>query len=278
LQRFYKVRILRKKRSRSFRRSFGQKERAAYNTLPEMFVESLRRRVDDLRDSPQLTGKITFVVAERQADPLLARRLIHDGSVEITNKLNVVDCHGFGREYHKFPEAEGVFNCSKCGVQLCRRCVIGKESVLKRAVRHKAESYKRNSTVSLNNLKASEAHERTGFEGDARNTDAARKASDSEMQRATWSKYYSGCVGKGGVACQLCGWTVTIELCTGAIDDYAYIDKVQIPDTALAGRIREERSDIGKALHKHFRQRISMYSGRTRTRSTAVFATLFCSE
>jgi hypothetical protein len=62
------------------------------------------------------------------------------------------------------------------------------------------------------------------------NTDAARlmKSSDSEMQRATWSKYYSGCVGKGGIACQLCGWTVTLELCTGAIDDTAYIDKVQI--------------------------------------------------
>jgi hypothetical protein len=104
--------------------------------LSEMFVESLRGRVcvcvcvcvDDLRDS-NITGKITFVVAERQADPLLARRLIHDGSVEITNKLNVVDSPGLGRESHKFLEAEGVFNCSKCGVQLCRHCVIGKESV-----------------------------------------------------------------------------------------------------------------------------------------------------
>jgi hypothetical protein len=39
------------------------------------------------------------------------------------------------------------------------------------------------------------------------NTDATRlmKSSDSEKQRATWSKYYSGCVGKGGIACQLCG-------------------------------------------------------------------------
>jgi hypothetical protein len=37
------------------------------------------------------------------------------------------------------------------------------------------------------------------------NTDAARlmKSSDSEKQRATSSKYYSGCVGKGGIACQL---------------------------------------------------------------------------
>ncbi len=62
------------------------------------------------------------------------------------------------------------------------------------------------------------------------NTDAARlmKASDPEMQRATWSKYYSGCVGKGGIACQLCGWTETLELCTGAIDDSAYIETVQI--------------------------------------------------
>jgi hypothetical protein len=62
------------------------------------------------------------------------------------------------------------------------------------------------------------------------NTDAVRlmKASDPEMQRATWSKYYGGCVGKGGIACQLCGWTVTLELCTGAIDDSSYIDAVQI--------------------------------------------------
>jgi hypothetical protein len=62
------------------------------------------------------------------------------------------------------------------------------------------------------------------------NMDAARlvKASDPEMQRATWSKDYCGCVGKGGIACQLSGWTVTLELCTGAIDDSAYIDKVEI--------------------------------------------------
>jgi hypothetical protein len=47
-----------------------------------------------------------------------------DGSVAITNKLTVVDCHGFGHGSHKFLEAEGVFNCSKCncGVQLCRHC------------------------------------------------------------------------------------------------------------------------------------------------------------
>jgi hypothetical protein len=61
-------------------------------------------------------------------------------------------------------------------------------------------------------------------------TDAARlmKASYPEMQRATWSKDYCGCVGKGGIACQLSGWTVTLELCTGAIDDSAYIVKVEI--------------------------------------------------
>jgi hypothetical protein len=33
------------------------------------------------------------------------------------------------RAADNFLEAEGVFNCSKCGVHLCRHCVIGQESV-----------------------------------------------------------------------------------------------------------------------------------------------------
>jgi hypothetical protein len=62
------------------------------------------------------------------------------------------------------------------------------------------------------------------------NTDALRlmKPTNPELQRATWSKYYSGCVGKGGISLQLCGWTINLELCTGAIDDSAYITAVQI--------------------------------------------------
>jgi hypothetical protein len=58
-------------------KTIQSKERAASHTLPENFVESLRERVDNSQNSPQLTGKINFIAAERQADPLLARRLLH---------------------------------------------------------------------------------------------------------------------------------------------------------------------------------------------------------
>jgi len=34
--------------------------------------------------------------------------------------------------------------------------------------------------------------------------------------------------GEGGIAQQLCGWTVTWELCTGGIDDSAYVKTVNI--------------------------------------------------
>jgi hypothetical protein len=77
-----------KEKIKELQKTIQSKERATYNTLPDFFVESLRGRVDDLRNSSQVTGKITFVVAERQADPLLARRLIHNGSVEMTNERN----------------------------------------------------------------------------------------------------------------------------------------------------------------------------------------------
>jgi hypothetical protein len=52
--------------------------------------------------------------------------------------------------------------------------------------------------------------------------------SDADLQRALWSDYYGGCVAKGGVALQLCGWIRAIELCTGAIGDSDYIDAVEI--------------------------------------------------
>jgi hypothetical protein len=52
--------------------------------------------------------------------------------------------------------------------------------------------------------------------------------SDADFQRAMFSDYYGGCVAKGGVALQLCGWIRTIELCTGAIGDSDYIEAVNI--------------------------------------------------
>jgi hypothetical protein len=42
-----------KEKIKELQKIIQSKERAAYKTLPEMFVESLRGRVDDLRDSPQ---------------------------------------------------------------------------------------------------------------------------------------------------------------------------------------------------------------------------------
>jgi len=35
------------------------------------------------------------------------------------------------------------------------------------------------------------------------------KPSDPALQRALYNDYYGGCVGKGGIDVQLCGWTVT---------------------------------------------------------------------
>jgi len=54
------------------------------------------------------------------------------------------------------------------------------------------------------------------------------RPSDPDLQRATYSSYYAGCVGKGGVSLQLCGWTRTWPLATGAIDDSAYIKLVNV--------------------------------------------------
>ncbi len=54
------------------------------------------------------------------------------------------------------------------------------------------------------------------------------KPSDPALQRALYNDYYGGCVGKGGIGIQLCGWTVAFELCTGAISDTSYVKTVNI--------------------------------------------------
>ena len=54
------------------------------------------------------------------------------------------------------------------------------------------------------------------------------KPSNPALQWALYLKYYCGCVGKGGIALQLCGWTVSLELCTGGMDNSAYIKAVKI--------------------------------------------------
>mmetsp|Transcript_35202 Transcript_35202/g.71275 ORF Transcript_35202/g.71275 Transcript_35202/m.71275 type:complete len:154 (+) Transcript_35202:1638-2099(+) len=54
------------------------------------------------------------------------------------------------------------------------------------------------------------------------------KPSDADLQRLTWSHYYSGNVGKGGVFAQLCGWIGTFALWTGAVSDTDYLGNAGI--------------------------------------------------
>ena len=51
------------------------------------------------------------------------------------------------------------------------------------------------------------------------------KSSSAEIQRLTYSKYYSGNIGKGGVFIQSCGWLGTHDLWTGGISDSEYLIK-----------------------------------------------------
>lgn len=50
---------------------------------------------------------------------------------------------------------------------------------------------------------------------------------DPDLHNALYSDYYGGCVGKGGVVIQLCGWIRTLPLCTGAIGDQANLSKTE---------------------------------------------------
>jgi hypothetical protein len=47
--------------------------------------------------------------------------------------------------------------------------------------------------------------------------------SDAELNRATYSKYYGGNCGKGGIFTQPCGWEGTLELFTGSVGDSDYV-------------------------------------------------------
>ena len=63
-------------------------------------------------------------------------------------------------------------------------------------------------------------HDNTGIE--------IIKPSDSFQQRITYSSYYSGNVGKGGVFVQQCGWMGGFELYPGAISDTEYLNNTGI--------------------------------------------------
>jgi len=47
--------------------------------------------------------------------------------------------------------------------------------------------------------------------------------SDAELNRATYSKYYGGNCGEGGIFTQPCGWEGTLELFTGSVGDSDYV-------------------------------------------------------
>jgi hypothetical protein len=56
------------------------------------------------------------------------------------------------------------------------------------------------------------------------------KASNSELQRITFSSYYGGNVAKGGVMLQPCGWIGVWDLWTGAVSDTDFLKKTRILD------------------------------------------------
>jgi hypothetical protein len=52
--------------------------------------------------------------------------------------------------------------------------------------------------------------------------------SDPDLQKATYSDYYGGCVLKGGVGMCPFGWVIPAPLFTGGIADTAYMDQAEI--------------------------------------------------
>jgi len=37
------------------------------------------------------------------------------------------------------------------------------------------------------------------------------------------TRYFGGCIEKGGIGVQLCGWLILLDLCTGGMSGAAYI-------------------------------------------------------
>ena len=69
------------------------------------------------------------------------------------------------------------------------------------------------------------------------------KPSDAFAQRLTYSAYYAGNVGKGGVFVQQCGWLGTFELYPGAILDSDYLNKTGILE--LQEKLQELDNECG---------------------------------
>ena len=56
------------------------------------------------------------------------------------------------------------------------------------------------------------------------------KPSDAQMQRLTYSSYYSSNCFKGGVGLQQCGWIIAHDFWTGCVSDTAYQEQSGIFD------------------------------------------------
>ena len=54
------------------------------------------------------------------------------------------------------------------------------------------------------------------------------KARWADLQRALFNNYYGGCVAKGGIFSQQCGWQGTFELWTGAVSNTKYVEGEKI--------------------------------------------------
>jgi hypothetical protein len=77
------------------------------------------------------------------------------------------------------------------------------------------------------------------------NTDVPlTRPSDPDLQKALYSDYYGGCVGKGGVVLQQCGSIRTVPLlCTGGIKDQDYLSKTKIFEKQKAFAMKDDTSD-----------------------------------
>ena len=85
------------------------------------------------------------------------------------------------------------------------------------------------------------------------------KPTDADMQRLTWSQYYFGNEGKGGVGVQPCGWMATYPLWTGAISDTDYLNNAGILEmqkeyaTKFATECNSEENPFVNIVDKGFR-------------------------
>jgi hypothetical protein len=76
------------------------------------------------------------------------------------------------------------------------------------------------------------------------NTDVPlTRPSDPDLQKALYSDYYGGCVGKGSVVLQQCGWIRIVPLCTGGIGDQDYLSKTKIFEKQKAFVMKDDTSD-----------------------------------